>query len=424
MEGIKTFILEAWPSISPWLIYLIIPVSAAIIGWLTNKLAIYMTFYPVQFKGYIISDKKPWMRLGWQGIIPLKATKMASISSDMILEHLIDIKEIFNRLNPNRIAEELESNVRTLSREIMEKAMKENLPILWKTLPKNRKEKIIQQAIDEFPKAVEGMMEEIKNDIIDLWDVKAMVLEEIDNDRGIMNELFIRCGEQEFKFIEKSGFYFGFLFGLLQMVMWYFIQGYSWAWVTLPIAGLIVGYLTNAIALKMIFQPENPIKIGPITFQGLLMKRQKEVSKEFGKVLSRRLFTMKNIFDNIIHGHATEKIIELVERSVNDVIDKTAGLNRSLIQIATGTSTYQNIKQMAIHTFTKELPKSITDVFDYAENALDIEDTVADKMANLPADEFLGFMRPAFKEDEWKLIIIGALLGMGAGWIQASLLVF
>jgi hypothetical protein len=45
-------------------------------------------------------------------------------------------------------------------------------------------------------------------------------------------------------------------------------------------------------------------------------------------------------------------------------------------------------------------------------------------MAELPADEFLGFMRPVFKEDEWKLILIGALLGMGAGFIQAVLLVF
>ncbi len=383
-----------------------------------------MTFYPIEFKGWVIDESRPWMRLGWQGIIPLKATKMAGMSTDMILEHLIDIKEVFGKLNPDRVAEELESNVRTLARGTMEKAMQENVPLLWATLPKKRKEKIVQTAIDEFPTAVESIMEDIKKDIIDLWDVKEMVLEEINQNRGLMNELFLRCGEEEFKFIEKSGFYFGFLFGCIQMVIWYFIEDFEWAWMTLPTAGLIVGYLTNFIALKMIFEPEEPLKIGPVTFQGLLMKRQREVSREFGKVLSSRLFTMRNIFDNIIYGKATEKIVDLVESHINHVIDKTAGLNRAIIQIATGTKTYRNIKQMVIDTFRQELPQSITEVFDYAENALDIEHTVADKMSNLPADEFLGFMRPVFQEDEWKLIIIGAILGMLAGFIQAVILVF
>lgn len=424
MEGIKTFISEWWPILAPWLIYLVIPISAAIVGWWTNQLAIKMTFYPIQFKGWVISDQKTWMRLGWQGIIPLKATKMASMSTDMILEHLIDIKEIFDKLQPDRIAEELESNIRSLARETMNRAMQENLPILWSALPNRRREKLIQSAIDEFPDVVESIMFEIKRDIIDLWDVKSMVLEEIEKDRGIMNELFLRCGEEEFKFIEKSGFYFGFLFGMIQMVIWYFIEDYSWAWMTLPVAGLIVGYLTNFIALKMIFEPEEPKKFGPVVVQGLLMKRQKEVSLEFGKVLSGKLFTMRNIFDNIIYGQATSRIVDLVEKHVNDVVDKTAGLNRSIIQITKGTATYSNIKQMVVDTFRQELPSSIAEVFDYAENALDIQYTVAEKMTELPADEFLGFMRPVFKEDEWKLILIGALLGMGAGFVQAFLLVF
>ncbi len=424
MEEIRTFIAEWWPIVAPWLIYLVIPITAAVVGWWTNMLAIRMTFYPIEFKGWVISDKKAWMRLGWQGIIPLKATKMASVSTDMILAHLIDIKEIFNKLNPERVAEELESNVRTLARETMNRAMQENVPILWSTLPNRRREKIVQSAIDEFPAVVEKIMDEIKEDIIDLWDVKQMVLDEIERDRGIMNELFLRCGEEEFKFIEKSGFYFGFFFGLIQMVIWYFVEDYSWAWMTLPAGGLVVGYLTNAIALKMIFEPELPKKFGPIVFQGMLMKRQKEVSIEFGKVLSGKLFTMNNIFDNIIYGHATSRIVELVEKHVNDVIDRTAGLNRSIIQITRGTQTYNNIKQMAVDTFRQELPQSIREVFDYAENALDIQHTVANKMMHLPADEFLGFMRPVFKEDEWKLILIGALLGMGAGFLQSALLVF
>ncbi len=424
MEEIKAIITGLsdvdWAA---WLPYLVIPFSAAFIGWLTNKLAIQMTFYPIEFKGKVLNEKYWWARVGWQGIIPAKATKMAGMSTEMILEHLIDIKEIFARLQPDRVAEEMEVNIRALSRNTVESAMKEHLPVLWATIPKKRKEKIIQSAIDQFPDAVESIMEDIKSDIIDLWDVKGMVLEKIDENKEIMNELFLRCGWEEFKFIERSGFYFGFLFGLLQMVMWYFIQDYSWAWWTLPIAGLLVGYFTNFIALRLIFHPENPIKVGPWTFQGLVVKRQEEVSREFGKVLANRLFTMRNIFENIIYGHATGKIVDLIENTVNEVIDKTAGLNRSLIQIASGTHTYENVKGMMVDTFREELPNSIAEIFDYAENAFDIEDTVRQKMSELPPKEFMGFMRPVFQEDEWKLILVGALLGLFAGFLQVFILV-
>ena len=68
------------------------------------------------------------------------------------------------------------------------------------------------------------------------------------------------------------------------------------------------------------------------------------------------------------------------------------------------------------------IPNTIKDVFGYAEEALDIENTISSKMAGLPPEDFVGFLRPVFKEDELKLILIGAALGGMAGLLQ--LLVF
>ena len=32
-----------------------------------------------------------------------------------------------------------------------------------------------------------------------------------------------RCGTKELKFIERSGAYFGFIFGLIQAIVWFFV---------------------------------------------------------------------------------------------------------------------------------------------------------------------------------------------------------
>ena len=41
--------------------------------------------------------------------------------------------------------------------------------------------------------------------------------------------------------------------------------------------GALVGYVTNWIALKWIFEPLNPVSVGPFVLQGMFLKRQLEV---------------------------------------------------------------------------------------------------------------------------------------------------
>lgn len=58
----------------------------------------------------------------------------------------------------------------------------------------------------------------------------------------------------------------------------------------------------------------------------------------------------------------------------------------------------------------------------YATGALDIRNTVVAKMRQLTPIEFEGILRPAFKQDEWKLIAVGAIIGGLVGELQVLLL--
>ena len=77
------------------------PFIAAIIGYGTKIVAIKMMFEPIEFFGI-----KPF--LGWQGIIPKKAAIMSAIACDTLTSRLIKPEEIFARLDPERVAQELE----------------------------------------------------------------------------------------------------------------------------------------------------------------------------------------------------------------------------------------------------------------------------------------------------------------------------
>ena len=389
---------------------LLIPIIAGIIGWGTNVLALKMTFYPLEYIGF---KWKGYRIFGWQGIVPEKAGKMASRSVDMITKNLIDIEEQFAKINPKVVAKEMEPRMLGLTRQIFEEAISQEVP-LWKLLTAKQKDLVFQRAVKEIPKVTEEIMEEVKTNITEIFNLKKMAVDQLLQNKNLLNKIFLEVGHKEFKFIEYSGFYFGALFGLFQAIIWIPFP----IWWTLPLSGLIVGYLTNWLALKLIFNPVKPKRFLGMRFQGLFIQRQKEVSKGYAKIIAENIMTMPKIFDSIFYGPASDKLVKIIEKHVNEGIDNSAGYTSALLRLTSGSESYDRVKQIACKRLVEEIPEHIHLAFDYAKQALDIEHTLNDKMSELPPEDFVGFLRPVFQEDEWKLIVVGAILGMIAGFIQ------
>lgn len=399
MKEFFNFIIENYA-------YLSIPFISAFVGWSTNWLAIKMTFYPLIYKGF-----PPF---GWQGIIPSKAKKMAETAVELWTSKLINIKEEFSKIEPKVMAETMEPNIQRLSKEIIDEVMSAQLPLLWKNATYSIKESLYEDVAEQLPDIVAEMMQEIQDDFGELLDLKELAVTTLTQNRDLLNQVFLKCGHEEFKFIVKSGFYFGFIFGLVQMLVWYFFP----FWWILPLAGTMVGYLTNYLALELIFRPIDPIKIGKLTVQGLFIKRQKEVSEEYSKIVASKIITTENIFEFIVRGPGKDRMYRIVQRSIENIINKTVGNVRGLVKFIKGDDTFIYIRNIASFRFMQEMPMNIRSVFGYTQDTLDLKNVLKLKMQNLSPIEFEAFLRPVFKEDELTLILVGAFLGGIAGTLQ------
>jgi len=51
----------------------------------------------------------------------------------------------------------------------------------------------------------------------------------------------------------------------------------------LSIIGASIGYITNVIAIKLLFRPVEPVNIISFKIQGVIPKRQNELSKSIGE---------------------------------------------------------------------------------------------------------------------------------------------
>ena len=393
-----------------WL-YLSMPVIAAVIGYVTKIVAVRMMFQPMEFIGI-----KPY--LGWQGVIPRKAEKMASISVDLITSKLIKVEEIFARLDPRQIAAEIEQPMLKAVEQITREVISQHQPGVWELLPGFVRDRLIRRVQAEAPQVVAAIMSDLRENIGQMFDLKHMVISALLRDKTLLNRVFSEVGHKEFRFFGYSGLVFGFLIGLVQMVTWLFYQS---PWI-LPAFGLFIGFASDWLALQMLFNPKRPVKILGLTYQGLFLRRQKEVSRDYARLVADQLITPRNIWQGVLEGPGSDRLFALVQRHVEQMVDQQAGIARPLVAFAIGSRQYQNMKKAVTEKLLQTLPETLKHMEGYAEGAMDIRNTLVERMERLSPEEFEGMLRPAFKEDEWSLIVVGAVLGFLVGELQTYLL--
>jgi len=225
---------------------------------------------------------------------------------------------------------------------------------------------------------------------------------------------FKEAGEKELIFIKRSGLYFGFLFGLVQMTVWYF---YNENWI-LPVCGFVVGWLTNFLALKCIFAPLEPTKFLGITFHGIFFRRQKEVAATYARILCVEVLTMKAMWNGIFTGPKSANFNAMLRAHTIAFTEQFVQGIRPLVIVALGTEQFSQMKEDVASKVIKKLPNIIDESYLYMTEAMALEETIKTKMEDLTFAEFESVLHPAFEEDEILLIMIGGVLGMVVGIIQ------
>ncbi|KAJ0392906.1 hypothetical protein P43SY_007144 [Pythium insidiosum] len=392
-----------------------IPVVSVAFTYIHIWLALYMTFYPLEFLG-CLQIPGTNMGFGWQGIVPFKAEKMARQAVRLMTTQLMRVQDVFARIEPAKVVEELEPTMYGTIREIVEAMATKYNPDLWRVLPENVKEEIVEKIKEDAPVHIEALMDELKNNIEDVFDLEDMVVSRFLRDKQLLVNMFVTCGYQELAFIRNSGAWMGFLFGVLQMGLWFF---YSNRIVVFPVLGLVVGLITNWLALKMIFEPVEPKRVCGFTLHGLFLQRQAQVAEVYGRLVASEMLTSRNIIEAILKGPYSDRLFELVYDSVQFSVNEATAATEKIANLGLGEDVYASMKQDITDHIVNKFPETLRQIEDYASMAMDLEATLREKMKMLTSAQFEQLLHPIFQEDEWKLVLMGGVLGLVIGFLQA-----
>mmetsp|Transcript_19319 Transcript_19319/g.29107 ORF Transcript_19319/g.29107 Transcript_19319/m.29107 type:complete len:503 (+) Transcript_19319:70-1578(+) len=361
--------------------YASIPCVAAFVGITTNWMGVKMLFYPIEYMGI---DWKRWPNTpyglwGWQGVVPTKTEPMAQRLVDIVTQRLLSLQEAFGRLDPYELS-------RLCLPAIQEHVERDCGPLLSTLLR------------PVLPLIVPHLLKALQNEIDSILNLEEVVLSAFVRDKIVLVDLFQKVGRVELLFLVNSGFGFGFLLGLTQMATWAVVPA-TW---TLPVVGALVGYVTNWIAIKCLFEPAEPYQVGNLfVVQGLFESRQVEVSDEFGDFMHQRVLTSQSLLTELADG---DEFYDFLRKHLPYPIPS------SIVKAAVSA-----IGEIAAY------PELYPKVHSYVEKRLDIEETLSSRLKTLSPTEFEDLLHPVFQEDEIILIATGGVLGLIAGALQTRL---
>ena len=420
-----------WETIS----LLTVPLFTGAIGYVTNWSGVLMLFYPVRFRGVRVPGMKTLSRffprkvrqvplgftnggIGWQGIVPSRAAKMGSIATDKGIAKLGSPKEFYESLEPDAIAEHIVESSREDIRDLVERTLQREHPGLWNELPPRVREAVHQRVQEQLPDVVRSVTDGIGHDIDHLMDIKLMVIRQMEARPELANRIFLEIGKKELRFIINFGFWFGLLLGIPTAILTELIFQEWWL---LPTLGVVIGYVTNLLAILMIFEPVEPRRVGPFRLHGLFLRRQREVAGIYSKVIAKDIVNLSNIGQELLHGRQSDRTRKLIVTSLRPAIDRATGFATSAVRLAVGTDRYDNIREAVA---TEAVDYTMTPLEDEAFNKRQseaIEVLIAERIEQMSSQDFSEMLRTVIKEDEWLLYLHGAVLGFGGGLIHLAI---
>jgi uncharacterized membrane protein YheB (UPF0754 family) len=411
-----------------------IPLFSGAIGYVTNWSGVIMLFYPVSFVGLRVPGLAPLAHLlprriqqipgfmqgglGWQGIIPSRAAKMGSLAVDKGIAKIGSAGDFYDQLGSEALAEHLIASMQGDIRDIVERTMAREHPALWRDLPPRVREAMHARVQRQLPDIVREITDEIGANIDQLLDVKLMVIKRMEERPELCNRVFLEVGRQELRFIINFGFVFGFALGIPTAFLTEYVLTQWWV---LPICGVIIGYTTNLLAIKMIFEPVEWRRFGPFRFQGLFLRRQPEVADVYAGIISDDIVTVANIGEDLLHGPRSDRTRHMIETAMRPAVDRAVGPARDAVRVAVGTREYDAIRESVAVEAVDYTVTPLTDPEFNRRQSAAIRKLIAERMREMPSRDFSEMLRTAMREDEWLLYLHGAVLGLGAGLLHLAI---
>lgn len=190
------------------------------------------------------------------------------------------------------------------------------------------------------------------------------------------------------------------------------------AYILIPLISALIGWVTNWVAIKMLFHPREPKRFLGFTFQGIFPKRQKQFAEKLGQLVSNELLSFKDIETKITNPANIDKLLPMVDAHVDHFLRNKLQDVFPMLSMFIGDKTINQLKD----AFTGELktlfPQIMEKYMSSLQSELDLEKIVIEKVSGFSSDKLEQVLNAIMSKEFRFVEIIGAVLGFLIGVLQ------
>lgn len=191
--------------------------------------------------------------------------------------------------------------------------------------------------------------------------------------------------------------------------------------IMLPVVGALIGWLTNWLAVKMLFRPYRPFVIPGtgLVIQGLLPRRRRDLARTVGEVVERELFSVDDLLLHVRAGNVADRMSAAAQAAVYQaVIDRSPGI----LPLSVKKFFAELISEMIADEVPAVAEQVLAEVAKAARGGISIARVVEERLNAFPLEELEGIVLRVASRELRHITVLGGVLGFLIGILQVGFL--
>jgi len=188
-----------------------------------------------------------------------------------------------------------------------------------------------------------------------------------------------------------------------------------------PLICAFIGWMTNYLAIRMLFHPRQPLYILGWNWQGLFPKRQAELALRLGQLVESELLSHQDIRQVIDDPDFQIRLRTMVDGAVHRFVQgKLTSLHPLLSTLLRG-AVADRARAMIVDEVERFLPELVEQAASELESQVHIQRIVQEKIEGFSPERLESLLFSMLKKEFWFIEVIGGFLGLIVGSVQAVL---
>lgn len=185
-----------------------------------------------------------------------------------------------------------------------------------------------------------------------------------------------------------------------------------------PIAGALIGWLTNYVAIKLLFRPHNAVKVFGLSFQGLIPKRRRDITHSIATTIEKELLSSTDLIETLDTIDWKQEVEDAVEEIIENRFSQSTLKKIPLVGLVSENIIY-HVKYLITKDILKQIESKKTGIIQKFSDKVDVRTMLASRIDGLDLKSFEGLLTKFVSRELKHIELLGAVMGFSIGVLQS-----